>query len=74
MVEYRRERDRESTEREVHKMINYLKRTALNKIVAAAFVFVGYLSTLPENDITVFVFTLFIAVCLFFANDNVIEF
>lgn len=54
-------------------MIKYLRRTWKNKAVALAFAGIGYASIFIEYDATAFVFTLSIAIPLFFARKNYID-
>ena len=49
---------------------NYIKRTWKNKLIAIIFIILGYITTIPENDATAFVFILLFAIPLFFANKD----
>lgn len=44
--------------------------TLMNKILALLLMAAGYLTTLPEHDITFFVITLLLGVPLFFSKEN----
>ena len=48
-------------------------KTLANKIWAIAFMVLGYLTTLPEGDGTVFIFLLIPSIYLFFAKKNCIN-
>lgn len=50
--------------------VDYILETILNKLWSIVIVLVGVLSVIPENDITGLIFTLLIAIPLFFAKEN----
>ena len=52
---------------------SYALKTWRNKALAVALVIIGYLSVIPDNDGTAFVFVLFLAIPLFFATKDVAE-
>ena len=52
-------------------MIQYLKRTWKNKVVALCLMQLGYMTIGIDNDVTAFVFILLFAVPLFFAKNNI---
>ena len=50
--------------------VAYLKRTFANKIIAILLGIIGWVATFIDNDATIFVFLMLIAVPLFFARTN----
>ena len=54
----------------LEKVVRYIHRTYKNKLVALALFIIGMLSMTVDNDGTAFIFTLFLAIPLFFARTN----
>lgn len=56
-----------------NKSKNIKEKTIKNKIYSVMFILLGALSIKIDNDITFFIFTLFIGIPIFFAKENVIK-